>query len=145
MTFCYDGHTKDMPSLNYGALANVFNKYFGRTNACANQVDVVASPKGTEYNEWLEFSSALNAQMMLYLHPTIDEIQAGSYDAKGEEILKWASFNDVPVCKGLDILEERGYRDYIHLNECGQRQLANLWTDCFEFPKDTIPVRSINI
>ena len=74
--------------------------------------------------------------MMLYLHPTIQEIQADNYDMHGNQILKWASNNDVLVCNGLEILPENGFRDNIHLNECGQRQLADLWIDCIEFPVD---------
>ena len=136
MTFCYDGHTKDMPSHNYGALANVLNKYLGQNTTCFHQEDTCSLPRGREFDQWLQFSQELNSKMMLYLHPTIQEIQADNYDMHGNQILKWASNNDVLVCNGLEILPENGFRDNIHLNECGQRQLADLWIDCIEFPVD---------
>ena len=145
MTFCYDGHTKDMPSYNYGALANAFNKYFGRTHSCVNKADNDALPKGIEFDQWLQFSRELKTKMVLYLHPTIEEIQTGKYNSDGNQILKWASNNEVLVCEGLEILAENDFRDDIHLNECGQRQLADLWVDCIEFPVDTNTDRSINI
>lgn len=145
MTFCYGGHTKDMPSHNYGALANVLNKYFGHSNTCANQTNAYSFPEGAEFDQWLQFSRELNSKLMLYLHPTMEEIQAGTYDLNGNEILKWAGRNRVFVCKGLNNLSENGFRDNIHLNECGQRQLADLWVDCIEFPVDTNTARSINI
>lgn len=145
MTYCYDGHTKDMPSHNYGALANVLNKYFGRNTTCFNQEDTSSFPEGKEFDEWLQFSQELNSKMMLYLHPTIEEIQARTYDTQGKNILKWASNNEVVVCDGLEILHENGFRDHIHLNECGQRQLADFWIDCIEFPVDKNTARSINI
>ena len=144
MTFCYDGQTKDMPSHNYGALAHVLNKYFGRNNTCLTQKDTCSFPKGREFDQWLQFSQELHAKMMLYLHPTIEEIRAGNYDRYGNHILEWASNNEVLVCNGLEILPEIGFRDNIHLNECGQRQLADLWVDCIEFPVDTNTARTIN-
>ena len=130
MSFCYDGHTKDMPSHNYGALANGLNKYFGRNTTCLSQEDRCSSPVGREFDQWLQFSEELNSKMMLYLHPTIEEIRAGNYNSYGNEILKWAGNNAVLVCKGLGTLTENGFRDNIHLNECGQRQLADLWVGC---------------
>ena len=145
MTFCYDGHTKDMPSHNYGALANLLNKYYGRTHSCVKKVGNDTLRKGIEFDQWLQFSQELNSKMMLYLHPTIEEIQAGHYDTHGNNILKWASNNDVLACKGLEILPEIGFRDNIHLNECGQRQLARFWVDGIEFPVNTNTDRSINI
>ena len=104
MTFCYDGHTKDMPSQNYGALANVLNKYFGRNTTCFNQGDTSSFPEGKEFDDWLQFSQELNSKVMLYLHPTIEEIQTGTYDTNGKKILKWASNNEVLVCEGLEML-----------------------------------------
>ncbi len=134
MTFCYDGHTKDMPSHNNGALANVLNKYFGHANTCVHQAEAYSFPEGTEFDQWLQFSRELNSELMLYLHPTIEEIQAGIYNFNGHKILKWAGRNQVFVCKGLNNLSENGFRDNIHLNEAGQRELANLWMGCFDFP-----------
>ena len=134
MTFCYDGHTQDMPSHNYGALANVLNKYLGRKTTCFNQKDPYSLPRGIEFDQWLQFSQELNSKMIFYLHPTIEEIRAGNYNSYGNEILKWAGNNAVLVCKGLETLTENGFRDNIHLNESGQRELAELWMNCFEFP-----------
>ena len=145
MTFCYDGHTKDKPSFNYGALANVLNKYFGRTHSCVNKADNDVLRKGIEFDKWLQFSRELNTKMVLYLHPTIEEIQACNYNSGGNQILKWAGNNEVLVCKGLEILTENGFRDNIHLKERGQRELANLWMSCLEFPDDIEARRSTNI
>lgn len=141
MNFRYNGHSKNKPTCNLGAIGNVLNKYFGNTNTCVHQAQADTFPNGTEFNQWEQYSTELSAQMVLYLHPTIEEIRTGTYNSQGANILTWAGINEVLVCKGLDILTENDFRDNIHLNERGQRQLSNLWANCFEFPVDTKTAR----
>ena len=145
MSFCYTGHSKDMPGRNFGAIGNLLNKFFGNNNACDRTTRLKSFPEGTEFDQWLQYSKELSSQMILYLHPTTSEIRAGHYNLQGNKILEWAGTNDVFVCKGLDFLDEFSFRDHIHLNEYGQRQLADLWVDCIQLSVDTIPARSINI
>ena len=145
MTFCYEGHSQDMPGRNFGAIGNVLNKYFGNYNACTSSAEPTSPPKGAEFDQWLDYSKELDTQMILYLHPTIAEIRAGHYDLQGNQILDWAGTNEVFVCEGLDFLDENGFRDNIHLNELGQRQLADFWVDCIQFPVDTNTTRPINV
>lgn len=88
---------------------------------------------GKKFNpgfEQLKTIAARNGmKFAIYLHPEKSEVQAGTYNAQGEEIIAWAKANDVALYLGLNEGETlEGFRDAIHLNETGQKRLAA----CFE-------------
>lgn len=61
-----------------------------------------------------------------YLHPTLTELNQGYYNSSGEKIIQYMQENKLNYIEGLkmnpDVSE---YRDDIHLNDEGQRKLAN--------------------
>lgn len=68
-----------------------------------------------------------NIPFIIYLQPEITELKNGTYNQQGQEIINFASKNNIPIIKGLNYkLREKHYRDQIHLNESGQRQLLKI-------------------
>ena len=59
------------------------------------------------------------------LHAGQGELVKGEYNSIGKSIISWAQENEVPMMQGLRNGEKKEmYRDVIHLNEKGQRHLA---------------------
>ncbi len=85
--------------------------------------------KGIPFNPGFEQLRAITLSagipLLVYLHPEACETQAGKYNHQGDEIISWATKNNIPLYKGLGVEHLDGYRDGIHLNAKGQRGLAN--------------------
>ena len=62
--------------------------------------------------------------LLVYLHPEQGELKVGKYNEQGDEIIKWARSNKVSLTLGLSVEKLNAYRDDIHLNAVGQRNLA---------------------
>lgn len=61
----------------------------------------------------------------IYLHPELSELEQGKFNSMGQEILEWTEENGIYTVNGLtEEMEPDMYRDIIHLNEKGQRKLA---------------------
>ena len=86
---------------------------------------------GIEFNNGfdslLKIANKDSIDFILYLHPEQSEISAKKYTEQGDEIIEWAKKNQVTLIKGLDLgFVLSDYRDNIHLNEAGQRKLAQV-------------------
>lgn len=69
----------------------------------------------------------------VYLHAEKSEVESGGYNNQGQEIIAWANEHDVPLYLGLENGEDLdGLRDNIHLNELGQRRLANTFVKIYK-------------
>ena len=69
----------------------------------------------------------------VYLHAEKSEVIAGSYNNQGQEIIAWANERRVPIYLGLENGEALdGLRDNVHLNELGQRRLANTFEKIYK-------------
>jgi len=52
-------------------------------------------------------------------------LKAGSYNEQGQEIISFAEEHNIPIIKDLDNgLAVSDFRDNIHINEQGQRKMA---------------------
>ena len=60
----------------------------------------------------------------IWLHPEKTELERGTYNREGKEILEFCVRDTVPVIEGLKYMSFDDYRDNIHLNEHGQQKLA---------------------
>ena len=79
----------------------------------------------TGFNSLLKIAEINKMSFIIYLHPEQSEIRSGKYSRQGLEILDWASDHHIQVIDGLnDNIKLDDYRDNIHLNESGQRKLA---------------------
>lgn len=74
-----------------------------------------------------EIADSLNIPFIIYLHAETNEIANGQYNEMGEEIIKWANTNCIPLINGMQNGETTDmYKDVIHFNEKGQKHLANI-------------------
>lgn len=78
------------------------------------------------FDQLLQISKEKKIPFVIYLHPEVGEVMAHQYKEGGQLIMEWAEKHHVKLVKGLeeDITTDM-YRDVIHLNEKGQRNLAN--------------------
>lgn len=57
----------------------------------------------------------------------IFKLAEGKYDEQGVEIISWAEVHGVTLIKELDYrFAKEDYRDGIHINEKGQRKVAEI-------------------
>lgn len=61
----------------------------------------------------------------IWLHPDKVEVEKGNYNYEGEEIISFCKSSSILLIKGLDIMSLEEYRDNIHVNEKGQRVIAD--------------------
>lgn len=86
---------------------------------------------GLEFNpgfdELKTMADNADIPLVVYLHADVEELRNGSYNEQGIEIVDWAKKNNVTLIKELDYnFTEEDYRDGIHINDKGQRKLANI-------------------
>lgn len=68
-----------------------------------------------------------NIELIVYLHAEQDEIKRGEYNNQGKTILEFCESNNLKVLKDLNLLSlQTDYRDNIHINNSGQKKLADL-------------------
>jgi hypothetical protein len=86
--------------------------------------------KGNVFNSgffaFYHYTQENGIPFFIYLHPDRKEMQERKYDYQGDEIIKFCKANNIPLLKGIEYENESCYRDGIHLNEHGQRILANI-------------------
>lgn len=77
------------------------------------------------------YASQHQIPMILYLHPEKQELQAGNFNAEGQQLITFLNENNIPFISGIEKgMKPEHYRDHIHLNRAGQKQLfLNLITD----------------
>ena len=54
------------------------------------------------------------------------------YNEEGEEIIAFCEQDSIPLLKGLDVMKLADYRDGIHVNEKGQKVIADYLNRCIE-------------
>lgn len=65
----------------------------------------------------------------IWLHPDRVEAEKGTYNREGEEIMSFCEHDSIPLIKGLDVMQLDYYRDGIHVNERGQKVIADHLND----------------
>lgn len=69
---------------------------------------------------------AANIPFFIWLNPEQSELRAGEYNEEGKEIIRFCRDNSIPLIEGLRYMESSDYRDMIHLNEQGQKRVADV-------------------
>ena len=78
------------------------------------------------FDQLLQISEGKHIPFFIYLHPEGGEVMSRKYKEGGLMIMEWAKTHHVKLINGLDEgVTVDMYRDVIHLNEKGQRNLAN--------------------
>lgn len=78
------------------------------------------------FDQLLQISEEKHIPFFIYLHPEVSEVMSRKYKKGGLMIMEWAKTHHVELIDGLNegVIVDM-YRDVIHLNEKGQRNLAN--------------------
>lgn len=78
------------------------------------------------FDQLLQISEEKHIPFFIYLHPEVGEVMSRKYKEGGLMIMEWAKTHHVKLMDGLNEgVTIDMYRDVIHLNEKGQRNLAN--------------------
>lgn len=78
------------------------------------------------FDQLLQISEEKHIPFFIYLHPEVGEVMSRKYKEGGLMIMEWAKTHHVKLIDGLNEgVTVDMYRDVIHLNEKGQRNLAN--------------------
>lgn len=78
------------------------------------------------FDQLLQISEEKHIPFFIYLHPEVGEIMSRKYKEGGLMIMEWAKTHHIKLIDGLNEgVAVDMYRDVIHLNEKGQRNLAN--------------------
>jgi len=123
---------KDYPSKQYAlALLELSDRYIlpkllgnpENENLQINEKEDSALNGG--FMSFLSYSKAQNIPLTIYLHAEASEVEAGSYNADGQEIIQFAKDNNVPLILDMENgLSLSDFRDYIHINPAGQKKMA---------------------
>ncbi len=86
---------------------------------------------GKEFNPGFEQLRAIAEEndipFVIYLHAERGELAVNKYNNQGDKIIDWALENNITLIKGLDYqFTKDDYIDGIHINQCGQRKLADI-------------------
>lgn len=74
-----------------------------------------------------QYAKDLGIPFLIYLHAERSEIRAGAYNHQGQEIIRYATRDSIPLVRALDHgASVDQLRDNIHLNEAGQRRMAEV-------------------
>ncbi len=108
--------------VNKYLLPKLFNIYTSDLSGIAKKSSVF----NPGFSEFLRYSNEHDIPFFIYLNPDTVEVKAQKYSAQGEEIKSFCRYNKVVCVEGLGNTQLEDYRGIIHLNESGQRKMANL-------------------
>ncbi len=126
------GIHRSFPNKQYCcAISEVINRYLipRLFNLVDEQEQTIERKKKKFSKGWDELKSiADNADipLIIILHANIFEIRNKEYNYLGDTIEKWAAENNIRLIKDITYLNEKDYRDKIHINNSGQRVIAEL-------------------
>jgi len=84
------------------------------------------------FDQLLQISKEKKIPFVVYLHPEVGEVMAHEYKEGGRLIMEWAKVHQIKLINGLDEgVTVDMFRDVIHLNEKGQRNLADSFERMF--------------
>lgn len=94
-------------------------------------VNASVKKKSTQFNpgfaQLKNIADSLHIPLIIYLHAETNEIAKRQYNEMGEEIIKWANTNSIPLINGIHNGETTDmYKDVIHFNEKGQKHLSKI-------------------
>lgn len=79
------------------------------------------------FTELKQIADSAGIPLYVCLHPDQEELEVGSYNNQGQEIISWCKSNGIQLILELDEgISADMYRDGIHTNEKGQRFEADL-------------------
>lgn len=78
------------------------------------------------WGSFIRYCKEQQIPLLVYLHAEQEELVLGEYTNYGKEIMQMLSEDSIPCIRGMDYIKETSdYRDNIHLNEKGHRELSD--------------------
>ena len=74
----------------------------------------------------IDYSKKREIPISVILHPETSEINNNNYNSKGQQIISFLEKNNIKLIKELDSSKKEYYRDTIHMNKEGHKNLANI-------------------
>ena len=94
-----------------------------RLSRTKNNVDSPAG-KNVHIQELIDYCKRNQIKLIPYLHPELKELETQKYNIDGEEWINIFRTNEIEFINGMKYEIKEGYRDNIHLNKLGQRNMA---------------------
>ncbi|SFD29995.1 hypothetical protein SAMN04489722_10755 [Algibacter lectus] len=83
----------------------------------------------TGFSAFHNYSKEQNIPLTIYLHAEKEELKSKNYNKHGQKIIEFARVNNIPIILDLENgLQLSDFRDGIHINNKGQKKLANIIT-----------------
>ncbi len=134
---------KSFPSKQYiSALYELVDRYlYPRLKSLIRETSSKNTNLGINKNEddstfntgfipFLAYSKNRNIPLTIYLHADKEELNMGSYNEQGQEIIGFAKANGINLIMDLENgLDQSHFRDKIHLNSRGQHKMAKIILD----------------
>lgn len=91
-------------------------------------VDIRKNGKGFNpgFDQLKAMADSANIPFVVYLHADQEENAAKKYNEQGDEIIAWCKKNQVRLVEDIKLLDKEDYRDGIHINDKGQRKVADV-------------------
>ncbi|MFZ5553383.1 MAG: hypothetical protein ACOZCO_09725 [Bacteroidota bacterium] len=124
------------------ALTDGFNRYFvpmvkrwfgGKEEEYDHLYGFDNSKVNTGWSDFANYCRENNIQLLVYVHPELEELKNKQYNKYGQELLKWLQEEQITFVRGIDFpFQQAHYRDNNHLNESGHRQLYGVLIRYFQ-------------
>lgn len=128
------GVRKHFPSEQYAsAIVELVDRYvvprFVKRKTTSEEelgIDKGGDGFNTGFASLKRYADAHGIPMFIYLHAERSEIRAGQYNEQGQEIIRFAQVDSIPLIRDLDHgASSAELRDNIHPTEAGQRRIAD--------------------
>lgn len=84
------------------------------------------------FDQLKHIADSCNIPFVIYLHAEKGELENSAYNDMGQEIIHWCDTAHVRLIQGISSERSDIYHDVLHLNERGQRHLANIFKQVIE-------------
>lgn len=109
------------------AIYEVIDRYILKNDKRISSLQITASPTlNPGINKMIELFRKKNIDVTIYLHPTLEELKDARFDQNGTKLMEIFARNNLTIVNGMDHSKSEYYRDGIHLNVAGQKNLAEV-------------------
>lgn len=108
-------------------IPRIFKKRVDENSSLAINKQTASTPFNTGFENFKKYCDSTGIPLTIYLHADKTELIAGNYNKQGLEIVNFCTRQNIRLIKELDYhLQESVYRDNIHLNSAGQRDMFEI-------------------
>jgi hypothetical protein len=105
-----------------------------------SKMEITVSSLNPGWNQLVEYCEKNSIPLFIYLHADRSEMLDKEYNENGQKIIQFLEKKNIIYFKGLNLLtREEYYRDGIHINSSGQKEMAYFFIPIL---KDSILARN---